>query len=114
MKVFKFSSNHILYEKFNSKLKQLIESGIVQRWVDYFYRRKYDLEGSGPSVLTLDDLEVGFQVWFCFVLLSASVFLMEILIFYQREIVDLMQLLRTYLIMRFIILGLGKTSLISR
>lgn len=74
--------------QFNEKLKQLIESGITQRFIDSFYEFKFDLENSGPSILTLDQLNAGFLAWLYCLSISFLIFLLELILFYRKKIFE--------------------------
>lgn len=89
MHVFKFDTNaQVLFRPFNHKLKQLTESGIVQRLIQPYFENKFSLDELGPSVLTMEHLKVGFQAWICCLLVSTLVFAVEVLVFYQRAICE--------------------------
>lgn len=85
MYVLYFPRHHYLYEPFNQKVKQLIESGFVSKWRLWMsWNSTYNAkEGQEPSVLTMDTLNVGFLAWFCFLCLSTLVFFMELIVFHR-------------------------------
>lgn len=70
--------NNYIYEEFNRITVQLVEAGIMQRYVtenadDY----KEPDDDSGPIALTLDHLGIGFEICFLFLVIAFAVFLCE-------------------------------------
>lgn len=81
---FFFFRTDFIYEPFNRKLTQLIESGIARKVSDK-YESKADssADESGPVVLTLDHLGIGFVVWLGFLLISFVALLVELILRYM-------------------------------
>lgn len=64
-----FPRYHVLLEPFNKKLGQLLQGGIVQRLVEFYYKIKVVNISKGPEMLTNEHLEIGFKIWLMFVVL---------------------------------------------
>lgn len=80
-KSFIFERNHFLYSAFNTKITQLVESGIAKKIISDF-GNDYEIERAqapGPAVLSLAHLGVGFLVCLFFLLISFLCFGFEIL-----------------------------------
>lgn len=77
-----FPRFHVLYEPFNRKLDQLSQAGIVQRLIESYYTNNMIKNTKGPEVLTLKHLELGFQIWLLFIVLSTIAFIAEIFCFH--------------------------------
>lgn len=86
----RFPRGHVLFEPFDRKLVQLIQAGIVQRLVKSYYDLNMARIKKGPAVLTLQHLELGFQIWLFFLALSTIAFIAEILIFWRRHAKELL------------------------
>lgn len=79
---FYFPWNHFLHEAFDRKLGQMIESGITKKLVDEAsFMRVQSTDDYEPLVLTMDHLDVVFQLWLAGLLTSTLEFLLESFIF---------------------------------
>lgn len=80
--VFYFQRNHFLADKVTEKIDIFQEAGLIEmimsKYLDYQFL-KPKLHGHNPSVLTVSHLSAVFGVWFGFLMLSAVIFVMEIL-----------------------------------
>lgn len=82
---FNMPRNHKLYWIFNEMIQQLVEKGIVQYHTEDHYGRMklsrfFREEDLGPQVLTLEDLEASFVLWFATVPFAVAAFLFELMI----------------------------------
>lgn len=87
---------HRFYHVFDWKLQQLLEAGLVDYNMRYFYDRrnpKRFLEEAGPEILSLHDLEAGFVI--CMVPLVISIFIF---------VIEWLVLLKDFLVFRTIVL----------
>lgn len=103
MWTFEFTRSYFLWQSFNIKLKQLIESGIVNRMIDSYYEYKFDLEAPGPSILTIAQLKVGFLIFVACLLISTLSFLLELIIFSKDLFTEAMQSIHTFIIFKSVI-----------
>lgn len=76
------------YEKFNTKIEEMISSGFTTKWRgEYLNPRNvypYD-DDLGPQVLTMDDLNIGFQLCCIPLALSVIAFAGEITVFWLMK-----------------------------
>lgn len=80
--VFFFPRTSFIFESFARKLSQMIEVGIAEKVTrdhDVVKNRNVKVEESGPKVLTLDHLGVGFLAWLGFLMVSLICFVLEII-----------------------------------
>lgn len=82
----RFPRHHKLFDPFNDKIKQLLEGGIMQMWVEEFYNLKRTITSKHPEVLTTDHLSTGFKIWLSCVFIATSSFVLELIIFNRRRI----------------------------
>lgn len=73
-------------EKLDEKIQQLFAGGLIdffeQDYNEYLKKKRYEhLQTSGPEVLTMSDLNAGFTIWVCSVLLAISAFIGELIWF---------------------------------
>lgn len=71
--------NSFIYEGFNRKIVQLVEAGLMQRYVaehtgDY---KEPEEEDGDPVVLNLDHLGIGFEICLLFLTIAFAVFIFE-------------------------------------
>lgn len=71
-----------MYETFNRKVIQLIESGLATKYIneDEINNAELRVEPPGLQVLTMNHLEFGFQIWLAFLAIALLVFLLEFLL----------------------------------
>jgi hypothetical protein len=76
---FLFRKNHFLFDVFDKKLSQMIESGLAEKIVNEFESPFPPLkEDSEPVVLSLHHLGTGFLICLLFLLASFVVFVLEV------------------------------------
>lgn len=78
----KFNSYCPFYETFNRKIDRMISSGLIRHWYDEFYTRKsfkIKPEETGPEVLTMDHLGIGFLVCLIPLVLGIIAFVVELM-----------------------------------
>lgn len=77
---FMFTVNHFIFKALNSKVVQLVESGIADRNVKDFCSRCKSRGGDNdePAVLTLDHLGIWFLIWIGFMIVCFVSFLGEL------------------------------------
>jgi hypothetical protein len=76
-----FMLNDYKFEPFNARVQKLFEAGIIQWWIERELestRRFMSEPESGPKVLRLQELSIGFEVWLTFLAVSAAAFAIEI------------------------------------
>lgn len=76
-----FRKNSFLVEVFNDQLSALMSAGLVSYWTDKFFRPPYlraKETNSGPKQMTLETLFGAFQLIVMGLLISFSVFLIEL------------------------------------
>lgn len=71
-----FEIDHFLYDFFNRKMKQLQSSGVMQRLVEQ-PKRPAPEEYSGPTVLTVEHLAIGFYIWAIAAVVATAAFCFE-------------------------------------
>lgn len=77
---FAFFSHHFLFPIFNEKIEQLINGGFIDFWMKHLTKTRWILEKPDPPepvVLTMNHLEIGFQIWLICLLASFVIFLGE-------------------------------------
>lgn len=76
---FAFDANHYIFEAFNTKVVQLVESGLARKFIDddELFVKEFKATSAGPKVITMDHLEFGFQIWLFLLAVAALVFLLE-------------------------------------
>lgn len=67
-------------EFIDTKVKQLIEAGIMDYWISKSYKLTEHNKDSGPEVLTLEQLEMGFLIWLTMLGITSLCFVVEFLI----------------------------------
>lgn len=72
-----FERNYFMFEAYNRKILQLVESGIAAKIIQGYNQKTGELAEDGPAVLTLEHLSVGFEIWLLFLLVSSVCFLFE-------------------------------------
>lgn len=73
-----FKAHNFLYQPFNGKIQQLIPSGIIDYWIQFYGTKKLGSSApSGPIVLTMDHLMIGFQVTLVSLGLALIAFIIE-------------------------------------
>lgn len=77
-----FEYNHVFFETFNEKIKQLITGGIIEHYVQHVTadadpKRYEHLNVDEPQVLTMNHLEAGFVIWLFVLSLAVVIFLLE-------------------------------------
>ncbi|KAG5683282.1 hypothetical protein PVAND_012571 [Polypedilum vanderplanki] len=77
--------NHFYSHIFYKTLRELMPSGIPYHFTkihkEIYYKLVNEKEEKEPKVLTLDDLDFGFFIWFPFIAISIIVFILELIIF---------------------------------
>lgn len=84
-----FPRYHFLFDSFNTKVKQLYESGLIQRWILMWRPSRDEHPVRGPAVLTISDLSMGFKVWFCVLLIAKFGFLLELAMYQRAKFLEL-------------------------
>lgn len=70
--------NSFFYEGFNRKVVQLVEAGLMQRYVAQYAEDYKEPEDDGEAVpLTLEHLGIGFEICFLFIAVAFVLFLCE-------------------------------------
>lgn len=92
MNALSFQQNHVFYEIFNRKLQQLIDAGITNYHIDNEFEslnpKQYEhLYVNEPKILTLFDLEAGFEVWLVTLAFAIAVFMFEWLVRFKDFLV---------------------------
>ena len=79
---FTFFHTSFYFRMFKKTIDRLIDTGVMKFLAENYYTRKYKFERieSGPSVLRIEDLAFGFNVWLGFCCISVPVFAIEVLI----------------------------------
>lgn len=65
------------FEAFDRKLVQLVESGLAARTLNEFLDISFSEPGSGPQVLTYEQLRFGFVIWSSCLFVAFIGFLLE-------------------------------------
>lgn len=77
--------NHFLYDLTEDVVQKFISMGIIQNLYNYYSWVLFHTEirntGTGPMVLSLDDVTFGFNIWIVMCCLSVIGFLIENLVF---------------------------------
>jgi hypothetical protein len=81
-----FPTNHFMYDVYNEKIAQLVESGIVQNFLDSSKPKK-PIENDKRVPLSVDHLLIWFQLWMGLLVASIVVFLLEASMWRIRKIV---------------------------
>lgn len=87
-----FPLHHFLYPSLSEKVQQLITSGIIEQWETRIKNHRYVIEKppeSEPAVLTMDHLEIGFQIWLAMLLIAFIAFLAEIVYYRSKNLREL-------------------------
>lgn len=74
---FCFSWNHFLHEAFDRKLGHMIDSGITKKILEDASTTERKIDFFGPIVLTMDHLDVVFQIWLAGLATATLEFLLE-------------------------------------
>jgi hypothetical protein len=78
---FQFNTNFILSLVFDEIVKQLIPTGIVQKfhndYYEFVHKQRFDYDQKEPKILQINDLSFGFVLWLGACGLSLSAFLCE-------------------------------------
>lgn len=77
---FYLKSDDPKFKIFDRKIIQLVESGLTDKIRSDHYDGRLVEDESGPTVLTLDQLGVGFQIWLLFLLISSVCFISEFVV----------------------------------
>jgi hypothetical protein len=72
--------NNFMFEAFNRKVLQLVESGIAAKIIEDSTKFRETPELHEPKVLTLNHVGVWFVIWLCFLCGAAAVFVVELLV----------------------------------
>lgn len=72
--------HHFLISQSNQVITGLYEGGIIQRWVWLTENNIKRVVKSEPKVLTMDQLNVGFQIWIVCLIISSIIFIVEHLV----------------------------------
>jgi hypothetical protein len=72
--------NHFIFDALNLKISQLVESGIMDKIAEKYKPEVKPTDPSDPTVLTLDQLLIWFELWFLFLLIATVFFLLEFLL----------------------------------
>jgi tRNA(His) 5'-end guanylyltransferase len=86
---FIFKRNHFMFEAFNRKLVQMIESGFAEKFVtelDSNYAKHQSDDGT--SALCFDHLGIGFELWLLFVFTAFGFCLTECMTTIHRFVVN--------------------------
>lgn len=79
---FYFPWNHFLHEAFDRKLGHMIDSGVVKKLVeDAAFIREAKCESFNPDVLTMEHLDVVFQIWLAGLCTALLQFIFEYLVY---------------------------------
>lgn len=80
MLTFYFRKNHYLVRAVDEKIFLLQQSGLIDYWTYIYdeFKRPRGVEEIGPKVMSLYDLSGIFKVWMFGLLISAGVFVTEI------------------------------------
>lgn len=73
--------NSYITQQFNRKIVQVVESGLMNYWKSQHEVKNVAEDLSGPEVLTLIHLEIGFEIYILCVLISIFAFVCEIVAF---------------------------------
>jgi hypothetical protein len=79
--------NNFIFEAFNRKVLQLIESGIARKIIEESTKFREASESHEPKVLTMHHVGVWFIIWICFLCGATAVFVVELLLS-KFDIVD--------------------------
>lgn len=69
--------NHFLFAQTNQAITKLSEGGIMQRWVNNALNHTARIVESGPKVLTMSHLGIGFLIWIIFLSLGLPLLIVE-------------------------------------
>lgn len=74
-----FPVNHRLYDVFNNKIMQLVQSGLMDSYIEDSSRSfgKFPSYDDGPQVLTMKHLEAGFVIWMYSTRVAVAGFFLE-------------------------------------
>lgn len=78
-----FPTNHFLYDIMSKKIVQLKSTGIIDNWKLPWFKSRYSIDiepETGPKVLSLKHLGIGFKVCMFMLSLSFVVFIFELMI----------------------------------
>lgn len=98
MKIFSFHKAlifprfHHLYSTFNAKMSYLTTGGFFELWLKRWKKSRYNVEKPpepDPTVLSLTELGIGFQIWLIMVSISSAAFITEFLIYYGPKLWNL-------------------------
>lgn len=89
-KALHFPKYHIVFDSFNRRLKQLFEGGFIQLWTALVIRAANITTRAeeGPAMLTMNHLGAGFLTWLVVLSISSTAFLVEIIVFYRKNIYE--------------------------
>lgn len=87
-----FTSYHYMHSSINAKIKQLTTSGFIEHWIQRWTKHRYIVEKPpppGPKVLTLDDLQIGFQIWLLVLGAAFIAFICELILYWLPKLCHL-------------------------
>lgn len=84
---FVFEMNEFMFEPFNRKVVQLVESGIAERFVTVGNATKFEKKVEPPAI-TLNMLSVWFKLWAILMGLALFVFLVELASGIAKEVFE--------------------------
>jgi hypothetical protein len=70
----------VYLEFLDTKVNQVKEAGLMDYWISKSIKKPMPMEESGPEVLTLQQLEIGFVIWLMIIGFSSFVFVVEVIV----------------------------------
>lgn len=75
---YEIHQNYYFTQQFNRKIVQTLESGLINYWKSKYEVKKDKSDSSGPKVLSMNHLMIGFKIFLLCVLISVFIFISEI------------------------------------
>lgn len=82
---YRFGQKSFFMQQLNRKIVQVVESGLMNHWKSDHDVKKVAEAASGPEVLTLIHLGIGFEIYVICVLIACFTFACEIVTFNIRN-----------------------------
>lgn len=89
----KIHKHHQLFSSFNEKIIQLTSSGLFNYWLEKWTKHRKIIEEPPPPppvILSMDHLDVGFQIWALVLAMASLAFIGELLTFWSPKILQLL------------------------
>jgi hypothetical protein len=88
-----FYFDNPIYESFNRIVGQMDNAGLLNYWKEKNQnsKSKQKVEDIGPQVLTMNHLEIGFQIYLVSLTISIAAFIAEIVVFCANKVTRMMK-----------------------